>query len=76
MPTNYTSIGVTVGSGARSPIDQQPVIASPQSSNYTMERDTDSCFALIGAHQCGILMVDGWMTGVVGRHGVISSDTL
>ena len=33
IPTNYTSTGVTVGRGARSPIERQPVIASPQSSN-------------------------------------------
>ena len=30
-PTNYTSVGVSVGRGARSPIERQPVIASPQS---------------------------------------------
>ena len=38
------------------------MIASPQSSNKN-GRATDSCFTLIGAHQCGVLMVDGWMTG-------------
>ena len=26
-------------------------------------RATDSCFALVGAHQCGVLMVEGRMTG-------------
>ena len=45
--------------GARSPIEWQPVIASPQSSSKD-GRATDSCFALIGAHQCGVLMVDVW----------------
>ena len=57
QPTNYTSIGVSVGGGTRSPIEWQPVIASPQSSNKD-GRATDSCFTLIGAHQCGVLMVD------------------
>ena len=32
----------------------------PQSSNKD-GRATDSCFVPIGAHQCGVLMVDGWM---------------
>ena len=45
--------------GARSPIEWQPVIASPQLTNYN-GRATHSCFALIEAHQCGVLMVDGW----------------
>ena len=26
-------------------------------------RATDSCFALVGAHQCGVLMVERRMTG-------------
>ena len=60
--TIYTSIGVPVGRGAQSPIEWQLVITSPQSSNKD-GRATDSCFVLIGAHQCGVLMVDGWMTG-------------
>ena len=40
---------------------QQPVIASPviQQKGW---RATDSCFALIGAHQCGVLMDEFWMT--------------
>ena len=33
------------------------MIASPQSSSKD-GRATDSCFALIGAHQCGVLMLD------------------
>ena len=33
IPTNYTSIGVPVGRGARNPIESKPVMASPQSSN-------------------------------------------
>ena len=43
------------------------VIASPQSSSKD-GRATDSCFALIGAHQHGVLMVDGWMTGCFCNH--------
>ena len=43
----------------------QPVIASPQSSSKD-GRATDSCFALIGAHQCGVLMADvGWLAASV-----------
>ena len=61
-PTNYTTIGVSVGGGggggAQSPIKWQSVIASPQSFNND-GRATDSCFTLIGAHQCGVLLVDG-----------------
>ena len=30
-PTNYTSVGVSVGMEAQSPIERQPVIVSPQS---------------------------------------------
>ena len=56
-PTNYTSIGVSVGRGTRRSFDFATSDHIPQSS-YKDERATDSCFALIGAHQCGILMVD------------------
>ena len=58
---NGDSIGVPVGGGARSPIEWQPVIASPPV--HKDGRATDSCFALIGAHLCDILIVDDWMTG-------------
>ena len=64
-PTNYTSIGVSVGGvGARSPIEFELATSDhlPQSSNRD-ERATDKCFALTGAHQCGVLVVDSWMTG-------------
>ena len=41
-PTNYTNVGVSVGWGARIPIERQQVIASPQSSKKD-GRATDSC---------------------------------
>ena len=71
-PTNYTSVGVSVGRGVRSRIERQPVITSPQSSKKD-GRATDSCFALMGAHQCGILMVDGWMTGCFCIHPMLNT---
>ena len=38
----------------------------PQSSQTKDGRATDSCFALIGAHQCGVLMdVLGWLAAYV-----------
>ena len=57
-PTNYTSTGVSVGGGggeARSPIEWQPV--TPQSSSIDGGA-TDSCFTLIGAHQCSVVVFD------------------
>ena len=43
--------------GGTKPYLWQPVIASP--SHPTKDgRATDSCFTLIGAHQCGVLMVN------------------
>ena len=55
------SIGVPVGRGAQSPFECQAVIASPPV--HKDGRATDSCFALFEAHQCGVLIVDDWMTG-------------
>ena len=40
IPTNYTSIGVTVGRAAQSPIDRQPVIISPSRPTKMEEPQT------------------------------------
>ena len=58
MHTMYYSrdtFGYPVASAQQSCL--QPVIASPQSSSKD-GRATDSCFALIGAHECDVLMGD------------------
>ena len=49
---------VQVGVSVLCPIDQGPVITSPLIPNKD-GRATYSCFVLMGAHQCGVLM-DVW----------------
>ena len=50
-----SKLGGGGGGGEPHPMDWEPVIASPVISKNG-NRDTESCFALIGANQCGVLM--------------------
>ena len=55
--------------GGRSPIEVATVITS-KSSKYSKKGTTDSCFALIRAPQCGILMhkLDDWPHPIIRTH--------
>ena len=51
------------------------MITSPQSSNKD-GRATDSCFTLIGAHQCGVLTADaGWPAAYISTQPLPSQHT-
>ena len=62
-PTNYTSIGVPVGRGTQALLyrpatsDRLPAVIQLRWKSHRQ------LFALIEAHQCGVLMVDVWMDG-------------
>ena len=54
-----------LGDGESVLLSRDPVVASPVIPNKD-GRATDSCFALVGAHQCGVLLeVMGWLAAYV-----------
>ena len=69
----------TGGRGGNSTLFTGNQWSPPQSSQTKDGRATDSCFALVGAHQCGVLMdVLGWLTDCVSTASarlVVSSKT-